>query len=157
MIDMYRFDNDDNAVLKIRLEGLLTQQEYEVFRSHIASEIRQHKALRLMFEMADGLRWEPRSQWRELKLDSTPHTDISKIAIIGGDRAWRDWAQRACSAMKAEILLGAKASGRHLDRHGAKERTKVTFLSCRTSQPKAPHQSQPRLSSDASSGLSSGG
>lgn len=105
MIDMYRFDNDDNAVLKIRLEGLLTQQEYEVFRSHFASEIRQHKALRLMFEMADGLRWEPRSQWRELKLDSTPHTDISKIAIIGGDRAWRDWAQRACSAMKAESLL----------------------------------------------------
>jgi hypothetical protein len=104
VIDMNRLESDEKTIFTILLDGLLTQQEYEVFNSHFESEIRQHKTLRLVLEMAGGLRWEPRSRWRDLKLDSNHHTNISKIAIIGGDQVWRDWAQKAFSPLKAESI-----------------------------------------------------
>lgn len=105
MIDIHRLERENKTLFKILLEGLLTQQEYEVFRSHFESEVRHYKAVRVVFEMADDLRWEPRSQWRDLKFDSNHSTNIYKIAIIGENQAWRDWAQRAFSPMKVESLL----------------------------------------------------
>lgn len=104
MIDMNRLERDDKTVFAILLDGLLTQQEYEVFHSHFESELQRCETLRLMIEMAEGLRWEPRSQWRHLKLGSAHHTNISKIAIIGGDQVWRGWAQKAFSPLKAESI-----------------------------------------------------
>lgn len=105
MIDMHRLEREDKTMFAVLLSGRLTQPEYEVFRAHFESEIRHHKTLRVMFEIEDGLSWQPRSQWRDLKFDSHHHTDIYKLAIVGGDQAWRDWVGTAFSPMKIGHIL----------------------------------------------------
>ena len=76
MIEISRFERRQRTILIIRLSGRLTKQQFEGFRAQVESEVRHHKNLRLMFEIADDLRWDPRSRWYQLRFDSRHHTSI---------------------------------------------------------------------------------
>lgn len=102
MIEISRFERRQRTILIIRLSGRLTKQQFEGFRAQVESEVRHHKNLRLMFEIADDLRWDPRSRWYQLRFDSRHHTSIYRLAVVGGDKPWQRWIWTACLPMSVE-------------------------------------------------------
>lgn len=88
----------------VSLSDCLTQLEHQVFLPVLECEMRLHKDLRLIFELGDGLHWEPRSRWRSLRF-SGRHTHIHKLAIIGGEPSWQKWLWTACQPLTVRQAL----------------------------------------------------
>ena len=112
MIDIHLFTRGTHSLIAVKLEGLLTQAEYQVFLSHFESEIRHHADLRLFFEFEVNLSWEARSCWRSLKFDSRHRTSIAKMAVVGGGSAWHTWLQSACKPLNIARTFRFSASQR---------------------------------------------
>lgn len=112
MIDISLFSHGNHSLMTVKLTGRLTQSEYQVFLPHFESEVRHYVELRLLFELDSALEWEPRSRWRSLRFDSQHRTNISRLAIVGGDKHWSTWLANACAPMTIQRTL--TFSSRHL-------------------------------------------
>jgi hypothetical protein len=88
----------------VSLSDCLTQLEHQVFLPILESEMRLHNDLRLLFELDDGLHWEPRSRWRSLRFAAHP-TLVHKLAIVGGEPSWQKWIWTACQPLTVRQAL----------------------------------------------------
>jgi hypothetical protein len=105
LIDILPFQDGDEPLVHVVLAGTLTQLEYNVFGPSLEAVLRPYAHTHLLFELEDGLRWEPRSMWRGLRLSGSSRTNLTKLAIVGGDKAWQGWLLAVCQPMAPSKML----------------------------------------------------
>ncbi len=78
-------EEDDGKRLIVQVSGKLVKADYEHFVPEFERLIRQHGALRLMFDMTDFHGWEASAMWEDAKL-IRHFADIERLAMVGETR-----------------------------------------------------------------------
>jgi hypothetical protein len=90
-------------VLHVRLNGRLTDADYQAFVPELEELIARHGSLRLLVEMADFQGWSAGALWDDFKVYLKHGREIERIAIVG-EKSWQEWM--ACVAkpfVKSEV------------------------------------------------------
>jgi hypothetical protein len=80
-------ETGEGRILKIRVTGRLTRQDYGEFIPEIERMIAHHGKIRILLEMDDFHGWTIGAMWEDVKFDLKHFRDIERLALIG-DRAW---------------------------------------------------------------------
>ena len=59
-------DLPDSNIVGLKLGDTLSEDDYEVFASHLRSELETHTTARVLLEIEDVEAWEPEDQWENL-------------------------------------------------------------------------------------------
>jgi hypothetical protein len=105
MIEIDQYARGELTLISVSMSGRLTERELRVFLPHFESEIRHHKKLRLLMQLGLDLSWEPRSNWRSLSFNSRHSTSVSRLAVVGAERRWRQWLVKACASLSVTTTL----------------------------------------------------
>jgi hypothetical protein len=83
-------EEDKGRLIVFHVSGVLTKEEYDRILPQVKPLLRQHRTLRVLFEMTDFHGWEPAALWKELKFDWAHFSDLSSIdrCAMVGDRKW---------------------------------------------------------------------
>jgi stage II sporulation SpoAA-like protein len=82
---------NEGRILEVVASGKLTDDDYrQSFIPEIERITKQHRKIRLLFEMIQFHGWEPKAAWDDLKLDFKHRDDIDRIAMVG-DKKWQHW------------------------------------------------------------------
>ncbi len=78
---------DQSNIVRLRVTGLLTAEDYDVFVPQIEEAIREHGLIRIVFDMQDFHGWTFSALWRDVNFDLQHFRDIERIAMVG-DKIW---------------------------------------------------------------------
>jgi hypothetical protein len=82
---------NDAKVLEVTASGKLTDEDYQQrFFPEIERLTKQHRKIRLLFEMTQFHGWEPEAAWDDLKLNFKHGHDIERVAMVG-EKKWQHW------------------------------------------------------------------
>jgi len=70
-------------ILRVRVTGKLTSQDYLEFAPDFERLVRQHGKLRLLVELRDFHGWDAGALWQDVKFDLKHFNDIERVAILG--------------------------------------------------------------------------
>jgi len=122
--------------IDVHVSGTLSQTDYENFVPEFERLVRQHRKLRLLFDMTGFHGWEAAALWEEIKFDSKHLAGIERFAMVG-DMRWQRVMAAFCkpftkakmqyfdhtnTAMARKWLdesgaTGNKIGGRHMLKH----------------------------------------
>ncbi len=74
---------DAGNVVRIRVSGKLTSQDYEQFVPPTEALITQQGKIRVLFEMHDFHGWDVAALWEDIKFDVHHWRDIERLAMVG--------------------------------------------------------------------------
>lgn len=74
-------------VLKVRVSGKLTKEDYELFVPEVEKWIKEHGKVRILFDMHDFHGWTAGAVWEDIKFDLKHFKDIERLAMVG-ESAW---------------------------------------------------------------------
>ena len=81
----------ETGVLEVIATGKLTDEDYQQrFIPEMERLTKQHRKIRLLFEMTQFHGWEPKAAWDDLKLAVKHRDDIERVAMVG-ERNWQHW------------------------------------------------------------------
>lgn len=80
-------------VLHVRLNGKLTDADYQQFVPELEKLIERHGSLRLLVEMTDFHGWNAGALWDDFKVYLKHGNEIGRIAIVG-EKSWQEWMTR---------------------------------------------------------------
>lgn len=80
-------------MLHVRLNGKLTNADYQTFVPELEELITRHGSLRLLVEMTDFHGWNAGALWDDLKVYVKHGNEIERLAIVG-EKAWQEWMAR---------------------------------------------------------------
>lgn len=78
-------DIPDTNIVGLHLEETLTEDDYDVFASHLRNMLEAHTTTRVLFEIEDVDGWEPDEKWDEVTFDIRHVQDVDKVAVVGDD------------------------------------------------------------------------
>ncbi|MBN1554494.1 MAG: STAS/SEC14 domain-containing protein [Phycisphaerae bacterium] len=97
------FQADEKNIVKIKMSGKLTKEDYDTLVPESERAIERHGAIRVLFEMKDFHGWEWAAAWEDLKFDMRHHADIEKLAMVGENK-WEKWMATLCKPFtKAQV------------------------------------------------------
>ena len=70
-------------VLEVRVEGKLSEEDYQHFVPALERLITAHGKVRILFEMHNFHGWDAGALWEDIKFDSKHFRDIERLAIVG--------------------------------------------------------------------------
>jgi len=80
-------------VLHVRLNGRLTDADYQAFVPEVEKLIARHGSLRLLVEMTDFHGWEVGALWDDFKVYFKHGNEIERLAFVG-EKSWQAWMTR---------------------------------------------------------------
>ena len=83
--------NLGSAALELDVHGKLDDDEYRKFSAVAEEHIREHGKINLLVNVEDLDGWTPGAFWQDLKFDSKHYSDVSRLAIVGGEENEREW------------------------------------------------------------------
>ncbi|MBI1370893.1 MAG: STAS/SEC14 domain-containing protein [Planctomycetes bacterium] len=95
-------------VLHVHVSGKLTKEDYAQFVPRIEAIIRDHGAVRILFDMHDFHGWNMAAMWEDMKFGFRHFNDIERIAMVG-EKAWEHGMAAFCKPF-------TKAKVRYFDR-----------------------------------------
>ncbi|HXT10128.1 MAG TPA: STAS/SEC14 domain-containing protein [Candidatus Angelobacter sp.] len=81
----------NGTVLEVDASGKLTDEDYQQqFIPEVERLTKEHRKIRLLFEMNQFHGWEPKAAWDDLKLGSRHRDNIERVAMVG-EKHWQHW------------------------------------------------------------------
>lgn len=80
-------------VLHVRLNGRLTDADYQVFVPELEALIARHGSLRLLVEMTDFHGWSAGALWDDFRVYLKHGNEIERLAFVG-EKTWQEWMAR---------------------------------------------------------------
>ncbi|MGA2500075.1 MAG: STAS/SEC14 domain-containing protein [Tepidisphaeraceae bacterium] len=109
-----QFNEDDvGKVLTVHVSGKLAKLDYERFVPAFERLVRQHGALRVLFDMTGFHGWKADALWEEIKFYIAHFADIERLAMVG-EKKWQQEMATVCKGF-------TKATIRYFDRADAAE------------------------------------
>ena len=90
-------------ILRVRVTGKLTSQDYLEFAPDFERLVRQHGKLRLLVELRDFHGWDAGALWQDVKFDLKHFNDIERVAILGETKAHERMAAFCRHFTRAEV------------------------------------------------------
>jgi len=109
-------------VLHVRLNGKLTDADYQQFVPEVEELIARHGSLRLLVEMTDFHGWQAGALWDDLKVYLKHGDEIERLAIVG-EKKWQEWMTR----LSAPFL---HSEARYFDHEQAAEARRWVLEEC---------------------------
>jgi hypothetical protein len=106
-------EKDHGRVLVIDVSGKLAKEDYAEFVPAFERFVRQHRKLRVLFDMTHFHGWEPGALWDEIKFDVKHVGEIDRLAVVG-DKKWHQGMTSFCKPF-------IKATVRYFDQADAPE------------------------------------
>ena len=75
-------------LVAVQVTGKLVKADYEHFVPEFERLVRQHGALRVLFDIADLHGWDAGAAWEDIKFDIKHFSDIERLAMVG-DKKWQ--------------------------------------------------------------------
>ncbi len=101
MIEFEKQEEGTQEFFVIRIEGRLSEGEYQVAFPQIKSHLEANENLLVLFHL-DGLEgWDTESRWQNLNFDSR-HQTVVRVGILGG-RRWQRWIRRAFRPLRCPV------------------------------------------------------
>ena len=82
-------EGNDGKILVIHISGKLIKSDYTAFVPKFEEELRQHRALHVLFDMTGLHGWDAGAAWEDIKFDFKHFADIDRLAIVG-DAKWQE-------------------------------------------------------------------
>lgn len=97
--------NEENGgeILIVQVSGKLVKEDYDHFVPEFERLVREHGALRLMFDMSDFHGWAVGALWEDTKFAIHHFSDIDRIAMVGETRWQKGMALFSKPFTKADI------------------------------------------------------
>ena len=90
-------------VLHVRLNGRLTDADYQAFVPELEGLIAQHGSVRLLVELSDFQGWSIGALWDDFMISRRHGDAIERLAIVG-EKSWQEWMTRmARPFLKSEV------------------------------------------------------
>lgn len=80
-------DLPDSNLVGLKLGDTLSEDDFDVFASHLRGELEAHTTTRILLEIEDVEGWDPEEQWENLTFDVRHVQDLDKVAVVG-DEPW---------------------------------------------------------------------
>jgi hypothetical protein len=74
---------DKSNVLKVRVGGKLTPEDYNFFLPEVERLIEQFGKIRVLFVMEQFEGWTMGALWEDIKFDAKHFADIERLAFVG--------------------------------------------------------------------------
>jgi hypothetical protein len=103
-------------LVAVQVTGKLVKADYEHFVPEFERLVRQHGALRVLFDIADLHGWDAGAAWEDIKFDIKHFSDIERLAMVG-DKKWQH-------GMAMFFKLFTKATIRYFDQANAADARK---------------------------------
>lgn len=88
-------ENAEGKLLKVRVSGKLSAEDYGTFEPAVEALIGQVGKINVLFVMHDFHGWEMGAVWEDIKFATKHCSDISKIAMVG-EASWEKWMAMIC-------------------------------------------------------------
>jgi len=75
--------------VRVRLQGKLTRDDYELFVPEIERLTKEHGKIRMLVELVDFHGWTAGAMWEDTKFGARHFADIERLAIVG-DKKWEE-------------------------------------------------------------------
>ena len=79
--------NLDENLIKVKVNGKLTAEDYEVLVPQLDRMIARHGKIRILVELVDFHGWTAGALWEDTKFALRHFNDIERLAIVG-DSQW---------------------------------------------------------------------
>jgi len=76
-------EENDGKLLAIHISGKLVKDDYADFVSAFERLVRQHRKLRVLFDMSGFHGWNAGAAWEDTKFAIHHFADIERIAMVG--------------------------------------------------------------------------
>ncbi len=86
---------EGGGVVRIRMTGKLTAEDYGQFTPQFDAWLQQHGKLRLLVEMHDFHGWNAGGLWQDIKIDARHFDHFDQIAMVG-EKKWQKWMASFC-------------------------------------------------------------
>jgi len=97
---MHVIEPEVDNVMRVKVSGKLTREEYADLVPKWEQAIAIHGKLRLLFEMEPGFTgWEPTAAFEDLKFSLSHRSDLERVAMVG-EKKWEQFVATA-----AKLLL----------------------------------------------------
>lgn len=103
-------------LLAVHVSGKLVKDDYTEFVPAFERLVRQHRNLRILFDMTDFHGWEVGAAWEDFKFGVDHFSDIERMAMVG-EKKWQE-------AMTVFVKPFTKAQVRYFDHAKATEARK---------------------------------
>jgi len=90
-------------ILRVRVTGKLTSQDYSEFAPDFERLVRQRGKLRLLVELRDFHGWDAGALWQDVKFDLKHFNNIERVAILGETKAHERMAAFCRHFTRAEV------------------------------------------------------
>jgi hypothetical protein len=102
-------EENGGKVVVVHVSGKLVKADYEHFVPEIERLIRQHRKLRMLFDMTDFHGWEASAAWEDFKFGIEHFADIERLAMVG-ETKWQHGMATFCKPFtKAKIRYFGRA------------------------------------------------
>ncbi len=88
-----RIPINEDHIIGIRAEGVLTDEDYKKFLPELEEEIRRRGQVSVYIDIEDFKGWKARAAWDDLKFGIAHDMDFRRIAIVGSG-TWQHWLVR---------------------------------------------------------------
>jgi hypothetical protein len=91
---MHTIEPPTGNVLKVKVSGKLTREEYADLVPSWEQIIGRHGKFRLIFEMEPGFEgWEPMAAWDDMKFTVSHRNELERVAMVG-EKKWQEFATK---------------------------------------------------------------
>jgi hypothetical protein len=88
-------EEDNGALVMVRLTGKLTAKDYDHFTPRVESLVKTHGKIDVLVSMEDFHGWEAGALWEDIKFDAKHFGDIRRLAMVG-DKNWESLMATFC-------------------------------------------------------------
>ncbi len=100
---MHEFTRERGNVVRVRVSGKLTQEDYDQLIPLWEETLEHHGTMRMLLVMENFEGWEPRAAWDDFRFSTGHAKKIERVAMVG-EKAWQKWMAKVGSFFLPENL-----------------------------------------------------
>lgn len=96
-------EENDGNILVVHVSGKLVKADYAHFVPEFERRIRPHEKLRVLFDLTGFHGLEASAAWEDLKFGVAHYDDISRLAMVGGNK-WEHAMATICKPFTKAVV-----------------------------------------------------